>query len=438
MQNKNLLIKNGYLANSNDISKRDVFISNGKISEVGDLSHIQSDYVIDASNQYVLPGIIDPQVHFRDPGLTHKEDLHTGSMAAASGGITTFFEMPNTNPATTTIEKLNQKYDVASNKSLVNYSFFLGATSDNIDEIKNLKNNCGLKIFMGSSTGTLLVDDDESLDRIFASCDRVIAVHAEDEDILKECSKLIKGTDFNNHIKARPVEAALKATTKATKLALKYNKRLHVLHLSTAEEVQFIRKHKSTNLITCETTPQHLLMSAPDIYNEIGSFAQMNPPIREKYHQEELWKGLLDGTIDCIATDHAPHTLEEKNLPYGQAPSGMPGVETSLTLMLNEVSKGRIKLEKIVQLMSENPANIYKMKNKGFIKPGYDADITIVNMNKEKTILNESMKTKCGWTAFNGVKTKGWAQYTIVNGNIVYNDGKLDLDHRGEKVEFKY
>ena len=438
MQNKNLLIKNGYLANSNDISKRDVFISNGKISEVGDLSHIQSDYIIDASNQYVLPGIIDPQVHFRDPGLTHKEDLHTGSMAAASGGITTFFEMPNTNPATTTIEKLNQKYDVASNKSLVNYSFFLGATSDNIDEIKNLKNNCGLKIFMGSSTGTLLVDDDESLDRIFASCDRVIAVHAEDEDILKECSKLIKGTDFNNHIKARPVEAALKATTKATKLALKYNKRLHVLHLSTAEEVQFIRKHKSTNLITCETTPQHLLMSAPDIYNEIGSFAQMNPPIREKYHQEELWKGLLDGTIDCIATDHAPHTLEEKNLPYGQAPSGMPGVETSLTLMLNEVSKGRIKLEKIVQLMSENPANIYKMKNKGFIKPGYDADITIVDMNKEKTILNESMKTKCGWTAFNGVKTKGWVQYTIVNGNIIYNDGKLDLNHRGKKVEFKY
>ena len=438
MQNKTLLIKNGYLTNSKDISKRDVFISNGKISEIGDLSHVESDYVIDASNQYVLPGIIDPQVHFRDPGLTHKEDLYTGSMAAASGGVTTFFEMPNTNPATTTIKKLNQKYEVANNKSLVNYSFFLGATSDNIDEIKNLKNNCGLKIFMGSSTGDLLVDDDESLDKIFASCNRVIAVHAEDEDILKESAKLIKGTDFSNHVKARPVEAALKATTKATKLALKYNKRLHVLHLSTAEEVQFIREHKSTNLITCETTPQHLLMNAPDIYNEIGSFAQLNPPIREKYHQEELWKGLLDGTIDCIATDHAPHTLEEKSLPYGQAPSGMPGVETSLTLMLNEVSKGRIKLENIVQLMSENPANIYKMKNKGFIKPGYDADITIVDMNKEKTILNESMKTKCGWTAFNGVKTKGWAQYTIVNGNIVYDDGKLDLDHRGGKIDFKY
>ena len=438
MQNKNLLIKNGYLANSKEISKKDIFISNGKISEIGDLSHIKSDHVIDASNQYVLPGIIDPQVHFRDPGLTHKEDLHTGSMAAASGGVTTFFEMPNTDPATTTIEKLDQKYDVANSKSLVNYSFFLGATSNNIDEIKNLKNNCGLKIFMGSSTGNLLVDDDESLDKIFASCNRVIAVHAEDEEILKESAKLIKGTDFTNHIKARPVEAALKATTKATKLALKYNRRLHVLHLSTAEEVKFIRKHKSTNLITCETTPQHLLMDAPNIYNEIGSFAQMNPPIREKYHQEELWKGLLDGTIDCIATDHAPHTLEEKSLPYGQAPSGMPGVETSLTLMLNEVSKGRIKLEKIVQLMSENPASIYKMKNKGFIKLGYDADITIVDMQKEKTISNDFMKTKCGWTAFDGVKTKGWTQYTIVNGNIVYNDGELDLEHRGKKVEFKY
>ena len=436
MSYKNILIKNGFLANSKTISKVDVLISNGKISNIGLLSNIDADYIIDASNKYVVPGIIDPQVHFRDPGLTHKEDLSTGSMSAAAGGITTFFEMPNTNPATITIEKLNEKYQTASQKSLVNYSFFLGATPDNIDEIKKLKNNCGIKIFMGSSTGDLLVDNDIALEEIFKLSKRIIAVHAEDEKILKKSSILIKGDKFSNHTKARPVEAAVAATKKAISLALKYNKRLHILHLSTAEEVEMIRKNKSTNLITCETTPQHLLMHAPDIYDEIGAFAQMNPPIREKHHQDELWKGLLDGTIDCIATDHAPHTLDEKSLPYGQAPSGMPGVQTSLTLMLNQVSKGKINLESVIKWMSENPAKIYRIKNKGAIEIGYDADITIIDMNKEKTIQNSDMHSKCGWTAFNKVTTKGWPITTIVNGNIVYENEKLDLDIRGKKVSF--
>ncbi len=436
MNYKNILIKNGFLANSKTISKVDVLISNGKISNIGLLSNIDADYIIDASNKYVVPGIIDPQVHFRDPGLTHKEDLSTGSMSAAAGGITTFFEMPNTNPATITIEKLNEKYQTASQKSLVNYSFFLGATPDNIDEIKKLKNNCGIKIFMGSSTGDLLVDNDIALEEIFKLSNRIIAVHAEDEKILKKSSILIKGDKFSNHTKARPVEAAVAATKKAISLALKYNKRLHILHLSTAEEVEMIRKNKSTNLITCETTPQHLLMHAPDIYDEIGAFAQMNPPIREKHHQDELWKGLLDGTIDCIATDHAPHTLDEKSLPYGQAPSGMPGVQTSLTLMLNQVSKGKINLESVIKWMSENPAKIYRIKNKGAIEIGYDADITIIDMNKEKTIQNSDMHSKCGWTAFNKVTTKGWPITTIVNGNIVYENEKLDLDIRGKKVSF--
>ena len=438
MSTKKTLIKNGYLINSSKISKQDILIDNGKIIEIGESLDIDMDNIIDATNKHIFPGLIDPQVHFRDPGLTHKEDLRTGSMACAAGGITTFFEMPNTDPATTTIEKLDQKYNTASQKSITNYSFFLGATSNNLEEINNLKNNCGLKIFMGSSTGNLLVDNDEALEKIFATCNRVIAVHAEDEEILKESAKSIQGNDFSHHTKARPVEAAVAATTKAINLALKYKKRLHVLHLSTAEEVELIRQNKSSNLITCETTPQHLLMQAPDVYNEIGAFAQMNPPIRGKRHQEELWRGLLDGTIDCIATDHAPHTLDEKKLPYGQAPSGMPGVETSLTLMLNEVSKGRIKLENVVKWMSENPAKLYRLKNKGFLKPGYDADITIVDMNKQKTISNESMKTKCGWTAFNGEKTTGWAETTIVNGNIVYDNEKLVLDFSGKKVDFEY
>jgi len=217
---------------------------------------------------------------------------------------------------------------------------------------------------------------------------------------------------------------------------LKYNKRLHILHLSTAEEVEFIRKHKDTGLITAETTPQHLLLHAPNIYNEIGSLGQMNPPIREKYHQKELWIGLKDGTIDCIATDHAPHTLEEKSLPYGEAPSGMPGVQTSLTLMLNEVSNDRINLEDVVKWMSENPAKLYNIKDKGFLKSGYDADITIVDMELEKTILNENMHSKCGWTAFHNTTTKGWPITTIVNGNIIYDNEELNLDIFGKEVEF--
>ena len=436
MKNKNILIQNGHIVSSKDISKNDILIKNGKIDSIGTIAKSDSYHIIDASDKYIFPGIIDPQVHFRDPGLTHKEDLRTGSMGAAAGGVTTFFEMPNTNPATTTIKKLDAKYDTASKKSIVNYSFFLGATSENINEIKSLKGNCGLKIFMGSSTGDLLVDNDEALEKIFASCNRVIAVHAEDEQTLKNSSKFITGQNFSNHTKARPVEAAVKATQKAIKLALKYKKKLHVLHLSTAEEVKIIREHKSTGLITCETTPQHLLMEAPYIYDKIGAFAQMNPPIRSKRHQDELWKGLFDGTINCIATDHAPHTLEEKKLPYGQAPSGMPGVETSLTLILNEVSKGRISLNQVAKWMSENPAKLYNIKNKGFIKETYDADITIVDMNKEKTITNQTMQTKCGWTAFHGTKTRGWPIITIVNGNIVYENETVNLNTMGKAVIF--
>ena len=434
---KNILIKNGHLVNSQSISREDILVKNGKINSIGNISKSDSYHIIDATNKYIFPGIIDPQVHFRDPGLTHKEDLRTGSMAAAAGGVTTFFEMPNTNPATTTIEKLEKKYETAAKKSLVNYSFFLGATTDNIDEIEKMKGNCGLKIFMGSSTGDLLVDNDHALEKIFASCKSVIAVHAEDEQTLKDSAKFTTGSDFANHTKARPVEAAVRATQKAIDLALKYNRKLHVLHLSTAEEVEIIRQHKSTGLITCETTPQHLLMEAPDIYNKIGSFAQMNPPIRTKRHQKELWSGLMDGTINCIATDHAPHTLEEKNLPYGQAPSGMPGVETSLTLILNEVSKGKISLKDVVKWMSENPAKLYNIRNKGFLKAGYDADITIIDMDKEKVISNDFMKTKCGWTAFNGFTTKGWPITTIVNGEIVYDKETLNMEVRGRKVSFK-
>ena len=436
MNNKTLLIKNGHIVNSQEISKKDIFIKNGKINKIDSNIDLECDRIIDATGLYIIPGGIDPQVHFREPGLTHKETIASGARAAVAGGITTFFEMPNTKPATITKELLNEKYDIASKTSVANYSFFLGATPDNFEEIKNMKGNCGLKIFMGSSTGDLLVDNDEALDSIFKVCNKIIAVHAEDEMILKQAAKTVKGTKPTDHPNMRPVEAAIAATQKAINCAVKYNKRLHVLHLSTAEEVDILRKYKHTNLITAETTPQHLLLHAPDIYEEIGPFAQMNPPIREKYHSEGLWEGLLDGTINCIATDHAPHTIEEKNLPFDQAPAGMPGVETSLPLMLNHSQTSDIDIKDIVKWMCENPATLYKIKNKGFLKEDFDADITIVDMNKEKIVDGKNMQSKCGWSAFDGKNLKGWPVITIVNGNIVFENEQINDEIKGKKVLF--
>jgi len=436
MNNSHLIIKNGFLVSSNGIIKKDIYIKNGKIEKIDSNLNIDDANIIDADGFHIIPGAIDPQVHFREPGLTHKEDIESGSRAAVAGGVTTFFEMPNTKPATITSELLSQKFDIASKTSIANYSFFLGATPDNFAEIANMQDNCGLKIFMGSSTGDLLVDSDAALDEIFKQCNKVIAIHSEDEAILKKIAEQGIGENFTDHPKARPVEAAVTSTVKAINLALKYKKRLHVLHLSTAEEVEIIRKHKHTNLITAETTPQHLLLSAPSIYEEKGAFAQMNPPIREQRHQDELWKGILDGTIECIATDHAPHTLEEKKLPYGKAPAGMPGVQTSLPLMLNEVSNKRITMEQVVKWMCENPAKVYKIKNKGFLKTGYDADITIIDMNLEKIISASEMESKCGWTVFDGCKIKGAPIITIVNGNIVYKNGKIVDTIKGRPVQF--
>jgi len=432
-----LIIKSGKVLTSDGFRNTDLLIKDSVISDIGSFTEIDADRVIDATNLYVLPGMIDPQVHFREPGLTHKEDIYTGSLGAVAGGITSFFEMPNTNPATTTMELLNQKYEIASRTSLANYSFFLGASSDNIDQIKTLEGNCGLKIFMGSSTGDLLVEDDETLDKIFSVCPKIIAVHAEDENILRESAKFVTGDDFRMHMKARPVEAAVNATKRAISLALKHDKRLHVLHLSTAEEVDMIRKHKHTGLITAETTPQHLILSGPEVYNEIGAYGQMNPPIRESRHKEGLWEGLSDGTIDCIATDHAPHTIDEKSKGYGSAPSGMPGVETSLTLMLNEASKGKASIKDIVRWMSSNPADVYKIKGKGTISKGFDADLVLVDFDKKKTISNKNTYTKCGWSAFNGTKTRGWPVTTIVNGNIVFDHGVFFEDVKGKKIQFK-
>ena len=436
MKNYKILIKNGTIVNSKTQMKKDVLISNGKIKKVEKNINPQADRIIDACQKFIIPGVIDPQVHFREPGLTHKEDIESGARSAVCGGITTFFEMPNTNPATTNSKLLEEKFKIAEKSSVANFSFFLGATPNNIDEIKNLKGNCGVKIFMGSSTGDLLVDRDSDIEKIFKYCTKIIAIHSEDEQVLNETAKTIKNPNFSDHPNMRPVKAAVTSTNKAINFALKYKKRLHILHLSTSEEVKIIRKIKNTGLVTSETTPQHLLLNAPDIYDDIGSYAQMNPPIREKHHQEELWKGLFDGTINCIATDHAPHTIQEKNKPYGIAPSGMPGVETSLPLMLNQVNKGKITLQDIIKWMCENPAKIYQIKNKGFIKEGFDADIALVDLNKIKIIRAKNMQSKCGWSPFEGLEVKGWPIMTIVNGNIVYENGSINDKFFGKRTIF--
>ena len=436
MKNYKILIKNGTIVDSKTQIKKDVLISNGKIKKVEKNINSQADRIIDACQKFIIPGVIDPQVHFREPGLTHKEDIKSGARSAVCGGITTFFEMPNTSPATTNSKLLEEKFKIAEKSSVANFSFFLGATPNNIDEIKNLKGNCGVKIFMGSSTGDLLVDRDSDIEKIFKYCNKIIAIHSEDEQVLNETAKTIKNPNFSDHPNMRPVKAAVTSTNKAINFALKYKKRLHILHLSTSEEVKIIRKIKNTGLVTSETTPQHLLLNAPDIYDDIGSYAQMNPPIREKHHQEELWKGLFDGTINCIATDHAPHTIQEKNKPYGIAPSGMPGVETSLPLMLNQVNKGKITLQDIIKWMCENPAKVYQIKNKGFIKEGFDADIALVDLNKIKIIRAKNMQSKCGWSPFEGLEIKGWPIMTIVNGNIVYENESINDKFFGKRTIF--
>ncbi len=394
-----------------------------------------ADETFDATGLTILPGIIDAQVHFRDPGLTHKEDLETGSRAAAAGGVTSFLEMPNTKPATTTAEALADKKKRASEVSYVNYGFFIGATKDNLDVINSVPNVAGIKIFMGSSTGDLLVDTPEALEEIFKNGKRLIAVHAEDEAILKANKEKFKQATLHDHYAIRSAEAALEATKLAVGFSQKYNRRLHILHLSTKEEVEYLSQNKPWQ-VTVEATPQHLLLYAPEIYDEKGTLAQMNPPIRTRDHRDALWQALEEGIIDMIATDHAPHTLEEKSRPYGEAPSGMPGVETLLPVMLTEVAKGNSTLDQIAMWLAERPAIVYSIENRGFLREGYFADLVIVDMNEKRTVKREQVYSRCGWSIWEGRELTGWPVLTMVNGEIVYHRGNFTLGS-GKEITFR-
>ncbi|MGE5657890.1 MAG: dihydroorotase [Actinomycetota bacterium] len=390
---------------------------------------------IDAEGLMLLPGVIDPQVHFREPGLEYKEDLFTASCACAKGGVTSFLEMPNTRPLTTTQAALDDKLSRAAEKCLVNYGFFVGATPENLPDLLTANPTPGIKIFMGSMHGSLLVAQEELLEAIFAKGKRLIAVHAEDQARINQRRQEFSGiTDPAIHSQIQDNQAALLATQLALKLAKKYQRRLHILHLSTGEEAELLRQDKPS-WVTAEVTPQHLLLDT-SAYDQIGTLAQMNPPLRSSRDRAVLWQALLDGVIDFIATDHAPHTLEEKAKGYPNTPSGMPGVETSLPLMLTQAVEGRCTIAQVANWMSTAVAKAYQIPKKGAITPGYDADLVLVDVEHYRPVLREELLTKCGWSPFEGWNLTGWPALTIVGGQIVYEGGKVNPNVRGKALTF--
>jgi dihydroorotase len=421
---------------SGEIEPKEVAIADGKIIAVGvSLEVTANTRTIDGTGLTLLPGVIDPQVHFRDPGLEHKEDLFTASCACAKGGVTSFLEMPNTLPLTITQAILNDKLAIAAAKSLVNYGFFIGATAENLPDLRSANPTCGIKIFMGSAHGPLSVDTAETIEPIFAVGTRLIAVHAEDQARIMARRELFKGeTDPATHTKIQDNETALLATQLALSLSKKYQRRLHILHMSTGEEAELLRRDKPS-WVTAEVTPQHLLLDV-SAYDRIGTLAQMNPPLKYPRDREILWQALLDGVIDFIATDHAPHTLAEKAQGYPNSPSGMPGVETSLPLMLTQAKENRCTVAQVSHWMSTAVAQAYNIPNKGLIEPGYDADIVLVDLSTYRPVLREELKTKCGWSPFEGWNLTGWPVITIVGGQIVYDHGDIDTSVRGQALKF--
>ena len=435
-KNYSKIIKNGSCFIEGKLVKTDLAILGNKIEKIG---HIESDNanIIDAKNKIVLPGIIDTQVHFREPGSTDAEDLESGSRAAVLGGVTSLFEMPNTNPPTSNLLEFEKKMQLAKNRMHSNYAFYFGATPENtkqLSQLKNLKGCCGVKLFAGSSTGKLLVDKEADIEKVISNGDRVVAIHSEDEEILNLRKKFIKKGDVHSHPEWRNSECAISSTRKVVKIAERYNKKIHVLHVSTKEEVDFLAMHKKN--VTFETTPQHLTLYAPDCYDKLGTYAQMNPPLRTKEHYDRLWSAIKNDIVDVLGSDHAPHLKENKNKEYPNSPSGMPGVQTIFPIMLDHVNNGKLSLEKLIKLMCESPCKIFGIKNKGYIKEGYDADFTIVDMNKEQIITNEMIASKCGWTPFNNYKVKGFPTETVINGELVMSEGKIISKAKGLPLDF--
>ena len=431
-----LLIKNGQCYIAGELKNVDVSIKDGKIQDIGQISEKAND-IFDADGLTVLPGCIDTQTHFREPGSTDTEDLNSGSRAAIAGGITAVFEMPNTNPPTSNIKEFKRKLDLAKNRMYCNYGFYFGATADNVNQLaklKDLEGCCGIKLFAGSSTGNLLVADEKDIDKVFQHSSKVVAVHSEDEEILNKNKKLIKNGEVHSHPVWRSEEAAISSTRRIVRIAERYKKKAHILHISTKQEIDFLSQHKGN--ITFEITPQHLTIYAPDCYDKLGTYAQMNPPLRDKSHYDRLWFAVKNNLNDTIGSDHAPHLKVNKEKEYPNSPSGMPGVQTLLPVMLNHVNDGKLSLKQLINLVCENPIEIFGIKNKGFIKKGYDADFTIVDMNKDIKIKNINIESKCGWSPFDGFTFKGSPVATIINGKIKMLNGKILGKPEGLPLDF--
>lgn len=438
-----VLIKNATVVNEGSKEIKDVFIKDGRIEKISDsINPKEGHREIDASGLYLIPGVIDDQVHFREPGLTHKANIGSEARAAVAGGTTSFMEMPNTNPPALTHALLEDKYAIAANTSVANYSFFMGVSNDNTDEVLRTndrkKDICGIKIFMGSSTGNMLVDNYITLNKLFSESELLIATHCEDERIIKANKDLYPDADnASYHPLIRNTEACFESSFSAVQLAKKYNTRLHILHISTAKELQLF-----TNLfpledkrITSEVCVHHLYFTADD-YAVQGNLIKCNPAIKAPENKAALWEALLDDRLDIIATDHAPHTWEEKQQPYQQAPAGVPLVQHSLLLMLEAVKEGKISLEKVVDKMCHAPATCFQIKERGYIREGYHADLVLLNLHDSTTVTKENILYKCGWSPFEGHTFPAQVTHTFVNGQVVYENGRVNDDIRGERLSF--
>ncbi len=436
-QRFDLLLKNGTVVTHERRFEADIGIKDQKIVAIGQLDASHGAKTKDCSHLHILPGVIDSQVHFREPGLTHKEDLETGSRAAVLGGVTAVFEMPNTSPPTTDAASLQDKLTRAQGRMFCDHAFFVGGTADNVDELailERLPGCAGIKVFMGSSTGSLLVPDDETLARILQVISRRASFHSEDEQRLASRKNLRVDNDPHSHPVWRDVQSALQSTQRLVALAERMKKQVHILHISTAEEMQFLKEHKA--YASVEVTPHHLTLKAPDCYDRLGTYAQMNPPVRDAVHCAGLWRGIEDGTVDVLGSDHAPHTREEKSKPYPQSPSGMTGVQTLLPVMLNHVHEERLSLEKLVALTSEGPRRLFNIQSKGRIEDGYDADFSIVDLKRCVTISNAQIASRCGWTPYDGVAVTGWPVATFIRGQSVMEEGEIIGAAQGRPVKF--
>ncbi len=432
-----LLITGATVVNHDGESVRDIGIRDGRIVALGAIASVKTLDTLDAKGLHILPGVIDTQVHFREPGLTHKEDLETGSRAAVAGGVTAVFEMPNTAPLTTCAATLAAKVGAARHRMLCDFAFFVGGTRDNIEqipELERLEGSAGIKVFMGSSTGNLLVDDPPSLEKIIAKISRRASFHAEDEDRLKSRMNLRVPGDPSSHPVWRDEEAALMATKRLVGFAEKYRRRVHVLHISTAEEMDFLEHHKEWASV--EVTPHHLTLAAPECYERLGTYVQMNPPIRDARHRDRIWKALADGVVDVLGSDHAPHTREEKDHAYPGSHSGMTGVQTLVPIMLDHVNAGRLSLQRFVDLTSHGPQRLFGIRGKGRLAVGWDADLTLVDLKRRETIRDSWIESRVGWTPYDGKEVTGWPVGTFVRGRRVMWQGELVKSGFGEPVRF--